>query len=612
MLFSGFFDPEIKIQDQLLEKQNDVQFHDNLAWDTKPVMVSSDQYHLFFWGSVYNIPQLCKIANIHEENSYEALLEYLLRKGKQGVGMMDGEFTFIMISPNETNIVRDRHGAGPQVYHNERFFGAFLKNLLDFKGFDARPRTESLLTFLGIGYSPAPLASLEGVRKQPAGTVLTWKQNQLSLEYLCDFNDFKKNYGTLKLSEEEATKEYQRLHLDAVKRRTTGKKSVGLLLSGGYDSGGNIDALREVYDGKAYSFSIGFKNNPWTELPLAKLMSEVYKTEHFEYEIDGSEIFNLPEIVDYLGDPFQEGGLMVNYTAMKLVQENAAPEIILGGDGNDQHFGTAGKELAMHWRLKGQHMQPLQRTFACMAKMPMFNKDNILFRMNFHNEKILNIQQSDNFGFKQHELASMILPEHKVPKHSYLEHVPKNFNSFEDFYMTHNYLGDIRQVIDEVILFKASKMAQHFNNNLTFPYMDAHVYDFLKKLDQPLKCKGSLEDIAAGKGITKFLHKNYLKERLPNEITDRKKQGGFAPLPLFFQDDARRKQLRSFIENSDAAKSLFKPARLKKFLDNYDKQAGSDGYWFWYKQVQAFRYFNLLALSVWWERFINNKMPELG
>ena len=74
-------------------------------------------------------------------------------------------------------------------------------------------------------------------------------------------------------------------------------------------------------------------------------MSETFGTIHTEYEIDGSEITALPDIVDFLGDPFVEGGLMVNYTVMKLIGHNK-PDVILGGDGSDQYFGTSGREIA--------------------------------------------------------------------------------------------------------------------------------------------------------------------------------------------------------------------------------------------------------------------------
>ena len=137
--------------------------------------------------------------------------------------------------------------------------------------------------------------------------------------------------------------------------------------------------------------------------------------------------------------------------------------------------------------------------------------------------------------------------------------------------------------------------------------MNTDIYYFLQTIPRELKCKGSLKELAKGKGITKFLHKNYLKSKLPAEITDRKKQGGFAPLPIFFKDETQRKKLADFISNSDAAKELFSEKYIENFFAAYDSYVKSEGYWFWYKQVKAFQFFNLLVLTIWWEIFINNK-----
>ena len=63
--------------------------------------------------------------------------------------------------------------------------------------------------------------------------------------------------------------------------------------------------------------------------------------------MDGSEIKALPALVEQLGDPFVEGGLMVNYAVMRLIGKEK-PDVILGGDGNDQYFGTSGREVALH------------------------------------------------------------------------------------------------------------------------------------------------------------------------------------------------------------------------------------------------------------------------
>jgi asparagine synthase (glutamine-hydrolysing) len=561
---------------------------------------SAENITLFLCGNLYNLQS--KIDTKAAE-----LLKSYSTKGTESFKELDGEFTVIIYDGDETIIFRDRHGAGAQVFYNQQYFSSFLKNFLTVKSFQPEPNTEALFTFLSIGYIPSPMCSLKGISKIPAGHVLKVKNGEQKIESLFTWEDFKTSCSNPRnITVDDATAEYEQLHKKSILDRVKGKKTVGLLLSGGYDSGGNIAGLREVYNGDALSYSIGFKDNPWTELPLAKILSERFGTTHYEYEIDGTEIRELPDIVDYLGDPFQEGGLMLNYVAMKLIGDNK-PEIILGGDGNDQHFGTAGKELALHYSYKQKGFQPFQKLFQSTGTLWLFNDDNILFRMQFHNEKILNIQKSDNFGFKQYELKKLIKDKTVIAPHKYLESVPKQFTSFDDFYNVHNYFGDIKQVINEVILFKASKMSSMFGNSLTFPYMSTEIYEFLKQMPRGHKCRGTLEEISKGKGTTKFLHKNYLESKLPPEITNRKKQGGFAPLPIFFKDDSQRKKLSDFILASDAAKALFSEKYLHEFFKSYNETAVPNGYWFWYKQVKAFQFFNLLVLAIWWEIFINKK-----
>jgi asparagine synthase (glutamine-hydrolysing) len=598
--FLGIFDNNIRFNEGFTNPEINLSEKESVFVSKDIQVIKEENTTVYFSGEIYNM------EGKNEEKGSRILRNYL-HQGIESFKNYDGEFTLIIKKPNETIIFRDRHGAGPQVFYSQQYFTSFLKNFLTTKGFQPEPNNEALFTFLSIGYIPSPMCSLKGISKIPGGHVLKVKNGEQKLESLFTWEDFKSSCSNPRnISVEDATTEYEQLHKKSILNRVKGKKTVGLLLSGGYDSGGNIAGLREVYNGDALSYSIGFKDNPWTELPLAKILSERFGTTHYEYEIDGTEIRELPDIVDYLGDPFQEGGLMLNYVAMKLIGDNK-PEVILGGDGNDQHFGTAGKELALHYSYKQKGFQPFQKLFQSAGKMGLFDNDNILFRMQFHNEKILNIQKSDNFGFKQLELQKLVKDRSAIAPHKYLESVPKQFANFDDFYFVHNYFGDIKQVINEVILFKASKMSSMLGNSLTFPYMSTEIYEFLKQMPRGHKCKGTLEEISKGKGTTKFLHKNYLKPKLPTEITNRKKQGGFAPLPIFFKDDSQRKKLSDFILASDAVKALFSEKYLHEFFKSYNETAVPDGYWFWYKQVKAFQFFNLLVLVIWWEIFINKK-----
>lgn len=560
---------------------------------------SANQVNLFLQGRIYT------------KKPEELLAEYL-KIGSNAFKAVDGDFLMILIQGQKILFVRDRHGAGKQLFYTGKYFTTKLIDFTTVPDFSVKPNYEALFTFLSIGYIPSPQTSLEGVFKLPGGCVLEFENNKTTFTDLYGFDDFLAKAGTTKLSMEEAIQEYERLHEVSIANRIKDANKVGLLLSGGYDSGGNISKLRDIYDGDVVSYSIGFKDNPWTELPLAKILSEQYKTKHFEYEIDGSEIMELPQIVREMGDPFQEGGLMLNYSAMRLVQNSGEnPQVILGGDGNDQHFGTSGKELALHWKFKTNGSQFFQKMFDSVGNSSLFEKDNLLFRSQFHNRKILHIQQSDTFGFTKHQLNKLNSFGFKVPKHKYLDNSPESYLDFDHFFYSRNFLIDIKQVINEVILFKASKMADMFANTITFPYMSTELFEFLKQMPVDYKFHGTLEELSKGKGKSKYLHKQYLYPKLPKEITERKKQGGFAPLPIFLKNKEQRKIIFELIENSEAVKAMFNKKKIHEFLEQYEKTATSTGYWFWYQQVQANQVINLLTLVVWWDLFITGKSQAL-
>ena len=144
-----------------------------------------------------------------------------------------------------------------------------------------------------------------------------------------------------------------------------------------------------------------------------------------------------------------------------------------------------------------------------------------------------------------------------------------------------------------------------FGNNLTFPFMDLDLFHFLQELPVSLKCKGdSALDIARGRSVSKYLLKYHYKPLLPEAITSKKKQGGFAPMPLFFRDPLQRARFKDFILSSSIMDEYLRRDVVEKFLTDYDREAGQTNGWFWHRQNKALQYFNLLTLVVWWEEFV--------
>jgi hypothetical protein len=52
---------------------------------------------------------------------------------------------------------------------------------------------------------------------------------------------------------------------------------------------------------------------------------------------------------------------------------------------------------------------------------------------------------------------------------------------------------------------------------------------------------------------------------------------------------------------------MFDKKKIAHLLQQYDQLVASQGYWFWYNQVQANQIINLLTVVIWWELFISGK-----
>ncbi|KAF0198519.1 MAG: Asparagine synthase [Bacteroidetes bacterium] len=564
---------------------------------------------VFFFGTLF----LPEVADNPCKNPSAYIASLYLKSGVACFRQLDGTFLVIVKDVERLFLHRDRFGSGQQLYFNQTGFSTNITNLSELTNSDKIADRGNLTGFLQFGYIPAPGTGLKGISKLPSGYLLSWNGSELSSSDIFSSDDFHNQRNSSGLKMEEAVEQYHALHLNAIRKRIAGADNVGVLLSGGYDSAGNIAALREIYNGKVQAFSVGFKDNPWSEIPLARQMADRIGAEFHQYEIDGSELNEIPELIRQLGDPFQEGGMMVNFAAMKLAS-GYKPDVILGGDGNDQHHGTFARELALNHFIRKSGISFLQKGFYNFTNSLTEAKDNNLFRYGFHNRKILNILTMDAFGFSKGELKALGLDKPDINRYGAPEG-QKPSGDFDKFFFQRQYLVDVKQVINEIILFKAGQNAALRGLNIAFPYMDIELANFVAGLPRELRFQGSYTDLLKGKGKSKVLHKNLYSGSMPDALSSKKKQGGFAPLPLFFQSKVNLDLAEKIILQSGLANPGLNMSWIAQFIQRYRQENQKKSNWFWYSQVQAFKLFNLLVLAVWWESTFNgrsvNKLEEL-
>ncbi|MEI7662606.1 MAG: asparagine synthase-related protein [Bacteroidota bacterium] len=601
--FHGQFSPTGKISDQLRPSQKTDNLIGKVFYSGYQSAIRGDR-ELFLHSRLYNAEEIRKKLSFNSGNEAELVFELFDREGLTGLKQLNGKFTIILVEPGRTMIARDRNGEDRMIFFTSEFFTDSYQGLADFKDFVAKPDLTGITTFLKIGYIPAPLTSLAGVSKIPAGEVLFASAEGFRFETLFDYKEIL-NAERREISLKDAIDQYSDLLKKSLRRRIEGFDTVGALLSGGYDSGGNIAMLREVFPGTIKTYSIGFKDNPASELPYAKMMAEKFGAVHHEYIMDGTEIEFLPDLIDIMGDPFSESGFMLNHSAMKLVSGEELP-VTIGGDGNDQYFGAGIRETALHYKMQRTGLKPFSVLFDKLSDNSLFDHDNLSFRIHFQNQKILKVMEPETFGFHDYQLGRMF-DMRNIPAHPYLDDIPHHFKSYEELFLQRNYFLHLRHSVNEVIIFKASRISEQFGVNLAFSYTDLDLYNFLQHLPINLRAKGTLKEAMKGKGVTKYIHKQLVKPMLPDAVTNRPKQGGFSPLEIFFNNPERRQKIYQYIRNSAFAKSMKDTGFMNGFFSQYEALASGKSYWFWYKQVKSNQMLNMLIIALWWDKVIEGK-----
>ena len=229
-------------------------------------------------------------------------------------------------------LARDPYGIKPLYYrhvHGELSFASEL---------DALPQgaidLDAVEAFLAFNSIPAPLSIFREIRKLPPGHVLVWERGSVEITRYA-------RPGPLPLrddaDEAELVEECRARLRDSVRAHLVSDVPVGVLLSGGVDSGA-LAALAAQESGEPVrTFSIGFEEQSFDELAGARAVAERYGTRHRELVVRPDAALLLPALADAFDEPFADSSALPTYLVSRLAAEDV--KVALSGEGGDELFG---------------------------------------------------------------------------------------------------------------------------------------------------------------------------------------------------------------------------------------------------------------------------------
>src|SRR4051812_31810319 len=228
-------------------------------------------------------------------------------------------------------LARDRFGIKPLYYRaagDELLFASELRAL---------PRGEidldALEAFLAFNSVPAPLSIFREVRKLAPGHLLVWEGGAPRLERFARPGPLPERHD----DEAELVEELRARLRDSVRAHLVADVPVGVLLSGGVDSGVLAALAAQETSEPVRTFSIGFEEASFDELDGARAVSQRYGTIHRELVLRPDAALLLPALADAFDEPFADSSALPTYLVSQLAAEDV--KVALSGEGGDELFG---------------------------------------------------------------------------------------------------------------------------------------------------------------------------------------------------------------------------------------------------------------------------------
>src|SRR5437667_10019227 len=289
-------------------------------------------------GEIYNYEELRRGLGraghrFRTHGDTEVLAHAYEEWGERFAGRLRGMFAVALWDAPRRRLLlaRDRFGIKP-LYVREAGGGLEFASELR-----ALPRGEidldALEAFLAFNSIPAPLTIFQGTRKLRPGHLLVWEDGSSREERFARPGPLPERSG----DEAELVEELRGRLRDSVRAHLVSDVPVGVLLSGGIDSGLLAALAAQESSGALRTFSIGFEESAYDELDDARLVAQRYGTRHEELVLRPDAALLLPALADAFDEPFADSSALPTYLVSQLASQHV--KVALSGEGGDELFG---------------------------------------------------------------------------------------------------------------------------------------------------------------------------------------------------------------------------------------------------------------------------------
>lgn len=480
-----------------------------------------------FNGEIYNFRELKAELEGHghvfrTSSDTEVILHGYKQWGLEVFDHLNGMFGIALWDVHERRLTLARDSSGIKlVYYKVDdgaiVFGSELRAVA--AGLSEAPEVDmtALNLFLRYRYTPSPLTIYKGIRKLEPGTMAIIDDSGFRIR---KWYNFEPQPFAEQKTDAEATEELLDIYKRALKRHLISDVPVGLLLSGGMDSG-LLLGLMNRYGDNWPTYTVGYGQAAYDddELSDAAESAAILGASNFPVLLDQS-VFEreLPRIIRSLEEPIASSSIVPMYYVCGRARDDV--KVALIGQGPDELFGGYTRHLGVQYGQRWRSLPAWARSGveAAVKKLPR----NEAFKRGVQSlgvEDRLQRYQNVFSLMPGSVIDSLFLPE-RLPANAG-ESVLEIWGGLEPAMRYADELGgfqllELRSSLPDELLMYADKLSMAHSLEVRVPYLDREVVEYAQRLSASFKIRW---------GQRKWLHRRVCEKFLPGEIMRRKKRG---------------------------------------------------------------------------------------
>ena len=566
----------------------------DLAGGHQPMSNSEGTVWIIFNGEIYNYKELraelqSKGHQFRTNSDTEVIIYGYEEWGADVFNHLNGMFGLAIWDVQKERLILARDAMGIKLIYYKidngtLTFGSEIRAILAAQ--KSRPDVDptALNLFLRFRYTPSPLTIFQGIRKLAPGTMLVVEKGQCRQERWYKF--IPTPFPTPK-KKEEAVCELLELYRGAVKRHLLSDVPVGVLLSGGLDSG-LLLALMNEQGGPWPAYTIGYGESfEDDELTDAAVTAGLLGARHVKVKLDQTEFERaLPKIVECLEEPIATSSIVPMYFVSQRARQDV--KVALIGQGPDELFGGYTRHLGIHYGNWWRGLPAGLRSMAGFAVNRLPRNETLKRGVRSLSAADRLKRYQDVFSLAPAETIDGLFREDVLPDRDRLELV-EYWDALRPQMEYTDELGgfqllELRSSLPDELLMYGDKLSMAHSLEVRVPYLDRTVVEYVQRLGANLKVR---------KGTRKWLHRQICQGYLSPRILKGKKRGFAANVvDQWFRSSLNGVLREVLLDESSLMFGLLNPRPVRRLLEGH--QSG--------RQDNHKLLFSLVMLEQWLRR----------